>query len=354
MSAMVTLEYPLPILRADVWMAARLGLRGTLVLTAGWTTLSMLGGYQGAQAGAYAFVCAFAALWLPRLGLVLLGLLLATGIAAASLGQGALVLAFAALCVALYCRRKDLTRIAPDGSYGDRVPGHLMDGSHVVALAVLTPVLLASGMGTLPVLLVAAMAADRFVWAVPAFVASAVLLLPKVVDTRAATAVGAGVLLPDALPQRLQAVHASHDLVDMTQALVHAQWALLPNGLLAAGTVALTLVGRHPVVLVEALGWTMAVLVALWLRGAVLRPGGRALGLRRLVGAQVVALVVAGGLVALTELVLAPALAGAPARHGFTVLVVQDLWHSALVVVALLVVELALLATRPRPTRVAS
>src|SRR5260370_774298 len=114
---MVTLEYPLPTTRADVWMAARLGLRGALVMTAGWTTLALL----------------------------------------------------------------------------------------AVTLA-----------------------ADRFVWSVPAFVCSAVVLLPKVVSGKTIEAPGAGLLLPDGFTRRLPPLPSRLDIVDMAQILGHARWSVLP------------------------------------------------------------------------------------------------------------------------------
>ncbi len=345
---MVTLEYPVPADRADVWVGLRLGLRGALVLTAGWTTLAMLTRFPGAQAGAYAFVCAFASLWFPRLGLGALCLLLAIGAAVGSLGQGVLVMGFLALCLVLHGRKRDMQPVKRDGSYPDRLAGYLFDGSHLIALVVLTPVLVASGFAALALLLVVTMAADRAAWVQLTCVAAAVVMLPKTVGDRVVTAAGAGVLQPDRLSPRLPASGPPLDLVDMVQRLARDHWSLLPASFGSALNGALLLVGRHPVIVVEALVWLMAALVAMWLRRAVLqsRPV-RVVDPVRLGSAKLVALTAGSALLLAGELIVAPAFAGAPPARGFQGFALRDWSHALAIVIPLLALELAVLRAWP-------
>jgi hypothetical protein len=307
----------------------------------------MVGGYQGAQAGAYAFVCAFASLWLPRLGLALLYVLLAVGVAGAGIGHGVVVASFLALVLALHTRSRDITPVKPDGSYAGRMDVHLLDGSHVAALVVLMPVLLGVGFANLPVLLLVTMAPPRFAWAAATFVASAVVLLPKVIAGRFVTALGASTLLPDTSSARLPAVRAPLDIVDMVQRLAHTNGNLLPASVGVALGEVLTLVGRHPILLFEAVMWLVVGLAAIWLRGVVTRSAAvRLLALHRLAVARLVALAAAGILLAVGEAVIGPALVTASPAPSRSDLMLQDVWHSSLVVLALLVADLAILQAR--------
>jgi hypothetical protein len=91
----------------------------------------------------------------------------------------------------------------------------------------------------------------------------------------------------------------------------------------------------------------MGAFIAVWMRRAALRVrAGRAIGVNRLAAARLVALTSAGVLLAVAELVLAPAVSDAKPAPTFTAVVVQDLWHSALIVVALVAVDTALLHLR--------